>query len=122
MPITNLDVWQAKPALAELLKERWPVKTSYSLAKLAQKLAKRHALIETVRANLIRQHGTANGDGQIAVAPDSPVWNDFATAFNELMETETDLPDTRIVLPDVEGVSLTPAQLMDLEPFIEMAE
>ena len=121
MQAKNGDVWQAREPLQELLKEPWPVKTAYGLARLGRRINEQAMLIEQVRTRLITQYGVANGAGQIAVTPDSPNWANFVTCFNELMDEDADIPLDKVILPDVEGLSLQPSILMALVPFVEMS-
>lgn len=120
MLVTNLEIWQAREPLQELLKEPWPVKTAYWLAKLARKCGEQYADIDGVRVKLIKQYGASGENGQVSISPDAPNWPQFAAQFNELMELTVDIPIDRVVLPDSD-LQVTPVALMALEPFVEVA-
>lgn len=118
MQVSNMEVWQAREPLQTLLSEPWPVKTAYWLAKLARKIGDQYAVIDQVRVKLITQHGTQNETGQIAISPESPNWPQFAAEFNDLMAITVEIPLNRIVLPDANGLTISPAALLALEPFV----
>lgn len=122
MKVKNGDIWQAREPLQGLLKEAWPVKTAYWLAKLARKIGEHHRDIDQTRVKLIQQYGTANEQGSIEVKAGDENWERFAAEFNELMDVEVELENIdKIVLPNAEGVAVTPAAMLLLEPFVEVA-
>lgn len=121
LTVRNGDVWAAKDALAELIKEPWPVKTAYGLAKLARRVGEQYSLIDQVRTGIIRQYGTTGENGQVSIQPDSEHWGEFVAAFNEMMNEEAVIECAKVRLPD-SRIELLPKLLMALEPFIEMLE
>jgi len=121
MQVSNGDIWQAQPALGELLKEKLPVKTAYWLAKLGRKLGERYRDISQVHDKIIQQYGEPNDKGNIEVKPDSPHRAECIAAITELMETEEDFPIDKITLPSDNGLCVSAATLLVLEPFVEVA-
>lgn len=121
MQVSNGDIWQARESMEVLLKEPWPVKTAYWLAKMARELRGHYADIDQVRTKLIIQYGIKNEKDQVAITPDSPQWPEFVTAYNELMSETVEIAANKITLPEREEVQLTPAVLMDLDPFVDVA-
>lgn len=124
MQATNGDIWNAREALSELLKEKLPVKTAYWLAKLARKASEHLRDIDLMRVKLIREHGTADEKGNTEVKRDSEQWPAFEVAFNELMAETVELeglPMEKITLPSDNGLCISAATLMVLEPFVEVA-
>lgn len=117
MLVTNGDVWQAVGPLGKLCAEPWPVKTAYRLAKLARKLSEHHRDIDQVRVGLIKQHGEET-NGEFRMNPESPTWDTFAGAFNELMAEETEIDWGPVELPNNGGISLKPEILIPLMPFV----
>ena len=121
MKVTNGEVWQAREPLQSLLREPWPVKTAYWLAKLARKINEQVAVMEPVRVGLIRQYGTTDEKGQVSIKPGDPRWDEFVPAFDELMAQQEDLGIDKIILPASDEIRVTPAALLALEPFVEVA-
>ena len=119
MQVENGVIFQAREPLAELLKERLPIKTAYWLTRLAKQVNEHYATIEDLRVRLITEYGTANGNKQVSVTPDNPKWPEFVAAFNELMAEQTEITVPKVKLPP-DGLQVTPATLMALEEFIEV--
>lgn len=120
MKVSNGDIWQAVPALAELCKEPWPVKTAYWLAKLSRKLGGHHRDIDQVRVQLIVRYGQVDERGQTTVVKDGPSWPEFERSFNELMVEDVEIDVQSVKLPANEGFPLKPAILIPLLPFVEV--
>lgn len=124
MQVSNADIWNARAAFDELLKERLPVKTAYWLAKLARKVGEQARDIETVRVKLVKDYGQPDEQGNVMVAPDSPQWVPFTTAYGELMAETVELeglPAEKLLLPSDNGLHVSAATLLALEPFVEVA-
>lgn len=135
MRVSNGQIWQAGPALAELLQEDWiPVKPHYWLSKLARKVGEHLRDIEAVRITLFQRYGETAEDGkQIQVRKDSEHWAAFEDAHNELMDeqVELDVNVIKIALPDDDGKPckhcghkrhMDGGKLLALEPFVEIVE
>lgn len=117
----NGEIWQAKAALDEIMKEPWPVKTAYGLAKLARRVGEAVQSIDRVRVGLVTQYGSPQENGQVGIMPGHDNWEQFVTAYNELMNEEDAIECARVVLPDV-SIEVKPSVLMALDPFIEMVD
>lgn len=129
MKVKNGDIWLAtntvppEPSpLQALMVERWPVKTAYWLAKLAKQLIAEHTVIDQVRNDLIKQHGSPNETGQLFVTPGQDHWEEFVAAYNELMDQELDIEGiNKIVLPEANGCEVKAATLLGMMAFVEVA-
>ena len=125
MRATNAEIWQAKAALDEMLKERLPVKTAYWLAKLARKVSEQIRDIDAVRIKLIKDYGSTDEAGTVSVSRTSERWPEFEAEFNELMAEVVEfegLPMEKISLPSDNGLCVSAATLLALEPFVAVAE
>lgn len=123
MKVSNGQVWTANQAIGPLLKEPWPVKTAWALAKLAQTLKERAVPIDQVRANLVNQYGEADERGRFTISDKSPGWGEFVPSFNELMEHEEEIDVEPVKLPtgkETDAVRVTGEALLNLGPFIEV--
>ncbi len=135
MKITNGDIFQAKEPLQTLMEMRFPVKTSFAIAKLASQISDKLRAIEEVRNSLIKKHGEPDPEnkGQIGVKPDSKNFPSFVEDMNELMLQEEEIVFEKIKLPfkvsstcDAckhnmdKDLEIEPRILMALEKFIDM--
>lgn len=118
MKLTNLEIFSAKEPLKRLIEERLPVKCSFKLAKLANKLDTEMRAIEVTRNGLVNKYGEKNERGQMQVKEDSAGFHKFVAEFNSLMEIEVEIVIERVQLP--EDLSIEPRTLMALEKFIEV--
>ena len=121
MKLTNGEIFNAKEPLQKLMAEKFPVKTSYGLAKLAAKLGDQLGIIEKVRQGLIQTYGEKNPDNpqQIRVDPQSEGFSKFAVEYGELMTQEVEIVFDVVTLPDT--LEVEPAVLMALDKFITIA-
>lgn len=120
MKVTNAAIYEAQAPLAELLKERLPIKTAYWLTKLARKISQEHADIHSARMKLFEQYGEEVAPNQWQVAADSAKREEFLAAQVDLMglETEIDMEKVKIVATD--DIKVTPEALLALEDFVEV--
>ena len=140
MKLKNGEIFQAIEPMKKLMQEKMPVKVSWQLAKLINKLNEPLKAIDDVRNGLIKQYGIQDGGGQIKVeqktkdGKDNPKFQKFVTEMNELFEQEVEVVFDKVKLP--ERVASTcdachhnmdrpfevePSILMALEKFVEVA-
>jgi len=118
--LTNGEIFNTREPLQKLMQEKFPVKVSYGLAKLASKLDAQLGVIEKVRQGLIQTYGEKNPDNpmQIRVDPQSKDFPKFASELGELMSKEVEIVFDVVTLPDT--LEIEPAVLMDLDKFIKI--
>lgn len=124
MLLSNGEIWQARDALKELVVKPWPVKTAYWLARLSRRLSEPAADIEQVKNMLIIKYGQSDANGRTEIRPGSDSWETFVKEFNELMATETEVDFAPVQLPvqlPDSDITITPATLMALDAFVEVA-
>ena len=117
MKIQNGDIWMSNEPLTKLLKQKFPVKTSYALVQLAHKLTEQLEIINQVRLGLVEKYGEKGEGGQTIVKEDGPNWQKFTEEFDELMSQEVEIEFEKVKLPDFE---IEPTALMALEKFVEV--
>ena len=120
MKLTNREIFNTKAPLESLLKEKFPVKVSYGLAKLANKLNNHLQVIEKVRQGLIETYGEKDPENprQIRVIPGSEKYQKFAEELGELFSQEVEVVFEVVTLPDT--LEVEPAILMALEKFVKV--
>ena len=121
MKLTNAEISNAKEPLQELVKHKFPVKTSLELVKLVHKLNEFLIPIEQVRDGLIKTYGTPDPKNpqNIQIQPGDENWAKFTEEFAELMTQEVEVVFTKVKLP--ETLEIEPAIVMALEKFITIA-
>lgn len=134
MKLTNADIWNAIEPLGKLMQVKFPVKVSYALAKLANKLATEHQTIEQVRVGLVNKYGernknrnisvqqfteTKNEQGEVIERIENPKWQPFMDELNELMQQETEIVFDVVKLPP--DAEVEPLTLTALVKFVEVA-
>ena len=113
-------VFAAGEALNNLMNQPWPLKTAYELYSLKKKLAPAMEFqIMEERKILEKLDYKVVGPGQISFA-NPEMAETYRTSHASLDEFEyPDLDDIQpIVLPDRDGVVITPSDLEKLEGFV----
>lgn len=116
MKLSNGDIFAAREPLAELLKMKFPVQTSFALAKLANKIKDALKPVDESKDGLIKKYGKDEG-GKISISAGDPNWEAFVKEFNELMDIQTEIVFEKVTLS---GCEVEPAILMDLEKFVSV--
>lgn len=119
MKLTNGDIWQAREPLRLLMDVRFPVKTSYRLARLMSTLNDPIRVIDEVRVGLVKKHGTVDEHGQVNVLPDTAEWSTFVGEFTEMLAIEVEVDVEKVQLPETDA-EIEPGVLLALEKFIEV--
>ena len=125
MKLKNGEIFGAAQPLSKLMDEKFPVKTSLGLAKLANKLNEELKSIEEVRQGLIKRYG-AEEDGQLKVDPKSDNFPAFMEALNELFDQEVEVVFEKVKLPEkvaatCDKCSHNMDKMLEIEPSILVA-
>ena len=127
MKLLNGEIFGAVEPLMEIAKKELPVKVSWALAKLSNKLAESHRAIETVRNGLIQRYGEKDKENpnNVLIKPESENFPKFVKDAEELFLQEVEIDFEKIKLPEeVDGKPLTlkPSLLAPLVKFIEIGD
>jgi len=123
MKLLNGEVLGASQALEELSNKDFPIKVSYGLVTLINKLASQVVIIEKLRTDLIKKYGTEDKGGNIAISPNTPKMTKFMDEFGILLSQEIDVDFEPVTLPfEINGSSynIEPKILRSLGKFINM--
>ena len=135
MNLNNGEIFTAREPLGILMGEKFPVKVSYGLAKLANKLNEQFKIIEDVRNGLIKTYGEADKDNpqQIKVDPQGKNFQKFVEELNELFAQEVEVVFDKVKLPEKVAATcdackhnmdkmleIEPNVLVALEKFVEV--
>ena len=120
MRFRNEEIWNARAAIQRLIEEKLPVKVSYGLAKIANKVNEQLKIIEQVRMGLLRKYGERTESGW-EVKNNSEKFGKFMEEVQELLAQEVELVIEKVTLPtEINGelFQLEPRILMALEKFV----
>ena len=123
MKLLNGEVLGASQALEILSEKDFPIKVSYGLVTLIDKMANQVAIIDKLRTELIKKYGTEEKNGNIAIAPNTPKMVKFMDEFNTLLSQEIEVDFEPVTLPfEIDGASynIEPKILRSLGKFINM--
>ena len=136
MNLNNGEIFTAREPLLKLLGEKFPVKVSYGLAKLASKLNEQLKVIDDVRNGLVKTYGEPDKENpqQIRVNPESENFGKFVEEMNELFAQEVEVVFEKVKLPEKVAATcdachhnmdkmleIEPNVLMALERFVEVS-
>lgn len=117
MEITIGELREAQGALVKILITEQPFKLAYRLKKIVGKLEVELKEIEAVRVKMVEKYGKVQSDGGLKVTDEN--LETFNKEMKEINETQTSLDIQPIPLELLEGVRLSPLEVMRLEKFIE---
>ena len=117
MELTIGELRNARIALLKIATTDQPFKLAYRLRKIAKVVDKEVQEIEEVRLEKVKKYGKARADGQLEVTGEN--LETFHKEMKEINETQTTLDVQPIPLELLEGVRLSPLEVMRLEKFIE---
>ena len=93
-----------------------PAKSVYWIARNVKRLEPEYVPAESARIALIKEFGEEK-NGQISVMPDK--LSEFMAKWSEVTSVESDVTPFRIKISALEGVNMTPQQMLTLEKFVE---
>ena len=116
MKVKLSTILDAQTALGEFAQKDLKIATAYKVAKLIKAISAEIELFNEQRIKLLQSVGsTLSEDGKRYIIPENKK-AEFAEGFTELVAVEVDIPE-RLDLSD-EEIRLSPAAVLDLEPFI----
>jgi len=82
------------------MEQKFHVKVSYNLAKLAQKLDGPTKVVDETRKALVQKHGKSEKGGQPTIQPNTPAMEAFSEEWAVLMTEEVEVDCEKVKLPD----------------------
>jgi len=104
--MTNGQVFEAVVAMRELCAPQNRLGSIPARLKAVRTLASLEAAwapCETLRSELVMEHGEEREDGIVAVVPGSDGWDAFVAAYGAMMEEEADAKVEPIRLADIDS-------------------
>lgn len=136
MELTNGEIFAAKEPLANLMSQKFPVRVSYNLAKLASGLNPQLKIIDEVRNGLFKTYGkpSEGNPTQLTVPQDGEDYIKFLEEIAELFAQEVKVDIEKVKLPEKVAATCDKCHhnmdrpleieaiiLLQLEKFIEIA-
>ena len=120
MEFTNMELLNMKGPLQELVKSKFPAKTSLELVRMVRAINEKLIPVEEVRDKLVREYGTNDGSGNIGLKPGDANWEQFNEEFGEIIQETVEIATKPVFIPGT--VEVEPAVVMILERLIRIAE
>lgn len=117
------QIYEGTQAIRVLMGEKFPAKASYSISRLAKKLEDEFKLLEDARISIVKKHGKEQPDGSVTISQDDKTaLESFISEFNEILESEVDFQFIPLDIDQFGSITITPALLNVLDPFLKIQE
>ena len=120
--MSNLDIYQYTSNLANAFNEQenvqLPIMVNFAIQKNLHELSSVVNIIEKVRNDLGKKYGEYDSEEGNYFIPEENR-EKISNELNQLMEAQQNVDIRKIKLKDLEGISLTPAQMRSLLFMIE---
>jgi hypothetical protein len=120
MKVKLFEIKGIEDGLKKVAETDLDVKVAYRIAKLLKKIAEESVVIEETRSKLVTKYGTyVQKEGQPVCEVDEDKKKDFFKEYGELLNQEIEIDIKTILLSDLEGIKLSPVDMIRLEKVIE---
>lgn len=123
--VTLNDILNNSEIFRELSSQALPVKTAFKVARLIRELDKENTTFDESRRQIIEKYADRNEDGTIKQTAEGNIQlqpNKIEECNKELIEllnTTIEINADKININALGDIKLTPAQMINLEAFIE---
>lgn len=125
MTITIGQAYLAKQVLDKMMNETFTGKQAFTIARLAKAVEKEVALFEEQRQALIKRYADKDENGETKVDDkgmvhiDDSKLHELNSELNDMLSAEISIETKPLKTDWFENISITPAELQAMEPFIE---
>lgn len=118
-------ILESMDTLKELAQKELKGRTAYQVGKLIKKIDEEFSLFNETREKLIRKYAAVDENGEFILNENNAYtfkdnnYNLFMDEINSLVGTEISIDASPIPLDDISELQFTPAQMVQLDPFIE---
>lgn len=127
--VKNGVLVQCTPILQKLVGKELKAKAAWTVAKLIKFAEKEVSDYEEARMKLIDKYGVKNEDGSVKVDEATQQYiiadeskETFNNEHKELAEATVEIPINKLKIGDLGEAGFMPAELLILEPFIDLDE
>lgn len=116
MKITLRELIRIDAALGKILHAPLPIKIAFKLRRVVRLLRDDISVLEETRRALISKYSEDQGNGRFKFYEDTR--EEFENEYSILMDQEIEFDFEPISIEDLQGVSLSATEALDLEKFI----
>ena len=125
MKLTNLTILNGMASLSTLSQEKLPISISYQISKNISKLNNELKIYNEERQKLINKYGKKDENDKLIIGDKNEItfkeeckidWN---RDFSELLSIENEIDIAKISIDSLEGIELSPNEIMSIEFMIE---
>ena len=119
------DIVNSASTFRELSEKQLPIRVAFRIARLIRELDKENATFESSRRAIIEKYAMRDETGKITQADNGNIIlqqdkiEDCNNELNELLSAEVEINADKISIEDLEKIEMTPAQVYNIEAFIE---
>lgn len=133
MNISNNDVLNAVPVLRELVNQKLPIKTSFKVMTIVEKLEDIIRIFELTKQTLVTDNTKRDEDGNPVPFVDDDGNADpskiiienpqeFQQALSDLLSAETDVEFAKLPVDELGDIKIEPEKLMSLSWLIDFGD
>lgn len=122
------DLINATDGLKGLSQKQLKARCAYAVGKILKSADAEIQSFNETRMELIKKYGEKDENGELKTEENGNVrippegLNDFSKELRELLDTEIEISANKIKMDDLGDVEFTPAEMTQLENFIEIDE
>lgn len=122
------DLVNATDGLRGLSQKQLKARCAYAVGKILKSADAEIQSFNETRMELIKKYGEKDENGELKTEENGNVrippegLNDFSKELRELLDTEIEISANKIKMDDIGEVEFTPAEMAQLENFIEFDE
>lgn len=119
------DVINSAEVMRTLSTQQLKGKVAFRVARLLRELEKEFTLFNEKRADLIKEYGQKDENGELKTNENGDFMleperaQEFYNMMDELLNTDLSINAEKIAFEDIENVEFTPTQILSIENFIE---
>ncbi|UBK38687.1 hypothetical protein KLF44_04545 [Clostridium perfringens] len=122
--LTNKEILERVPVLAELRSRKLPIKVSYAIAKNISKIEKELKFYNDGRSKIISEYCLRKQDGSLKITDgkydiDPKRIESFNKEIDELQEIEVEIDIHKFNIALLENIEMTPDELIKIDFMIE---
>lgn len=122
------ELLNSTESLQKLAETKLKAKLAWQVSKLLKSADKEIQEFNETRMNLVKKYGEKDEQGELITDEKGNCKileggiNDFTSELNELVGSEVEISANKISINDLENIDFTPAEMANLEPFVDFKE
>lgn len=122
------DLLNSTEVLQKLAGTELKAKLAWQVGRLLKAADKEIQEFNETRMNLIKKYGEKDDSGELITDDNGnckilePEIEEFSNELNELINSEVEINTNRIKIESLEELDFTPAEMSNLEPYIDFGE